>query len=86
MYLKIEEATVGLRIKIALPTKWCEVNAPTTHIWLEGKITEVGKKDEHHWIIVKAKSKKYLFGIENLQCFPKDGEYVGIKVLKGKKK
>lgn len=82
MYLKQEEAKVGLRIKIALPTKWCEVNAPTQNIWLEGKIVEAGEK----WIIVKAKSKKYLFGIERLQCFPKNGEYVGIKELKGKKK
>ena len=82
MYLKQEEAKAGMRIKVSLPTRWCEVNAPTQHIWLEGKITEATNK----YILINCKSKKYLFGIKNMQCFPKDGEYVGIKELKGKKK
>ena len=59
---------VGMRIKIALPTRWCQVHSDSPYCWLKGKVIEV--KDDS--IIIKAWSKR-VGHIERMMCF-KDKE------------
>ena len=64
---------VGMRIKIALPTSWCQVKDRSPIQWLKGKITSIPTdkrtgepcKDA---IIVSVWSKK-VGRINNMLCF-----------------
>lgn len=69
----ITEFYVGMKIKIALPTSWCQVKSDSPIQWLKGKITSIPTdkrtgepcKDA---IIVSVWSKK-VGRIDNMLCF-----------------
>ena len=62
---EINNPYVGMRIKIALPTKWCQVKSNSLYQWLKGKIIEI---PTNNCIIVSIYSKK-VGRIERMMCF-----------------
>ena len=72
----ITEPYVGMRIKIALPTRWCEVIDDSPYQWLKGKIIEVPNQNT---IVVSVKSKK-VGRIDRMMCFRTNNKF--LKVIK----
>ena len=76
----ITKPFVGMKIKICLPTKWCQVNSPSPYQWLKGKVIEIPISREtgepcENSIIVSIWSKK-VGRINRMQCFrQKNGEF-----------
>lgn len=77
---EITEGYVGMKIKIALPTSWCQVKSNSPIQWLKGKVIEIpinkqtGKPCDNA-IVVSIWSKK-VGRIERMLCFKKeDGKY-----------
>ena len=77
---KITEAYVGMKIKIALPTSWCQVKSNSPIQWLKGKVIKVpinketGKPSDDA-IIVSVWSKR-VGKINRLLIFKKqNGEF-----------
>ena len=69
----ITEPKVGMRIKIALPTIWCQVHSNSPYCWLKGKIIEVKENS----IIIKIWSKK-VGHIEKMMCFKEKNCYINV--------
>lgn len=61
---EIKNPYVGMRIKIALPTSWCQVHSDSPYQWLKGKIIEVSNNS----ITLSLYSKK-VGRIEAMMCF-----------------
>ena len=61
---EIENPYVGMRIKMALPTSWCQVHSDSPYQWLKGKIIEVSNNS----IVVSIYSKK-VGRIGRMMCF-----------------
>jgi hypothetical protein len=74
----ITEPKIGMRIKMALPTTWCQVHSDSPYQWLKGKIIEIPNEN---CIIVHIWSKR-VGRIDRMQCSRKDGEYQ--KIIKQK--
>jgi hypothetical protein len=76
----ITDGYVGMRIKIALPTSWCQVHSDSPMQWLKGKITKIPinrgtGKPCNNTIIVSVWSKK-VGRLKNMLCFKQeDGTY-----------
>lgn len=62
---EIENAYVGMRIKIALPTSWCQVHSDSPYQWLKGKVIEIPNEN---CIIVSIYSK-IVGRIDRMMCF-----------------
>lgn len=62
---EISTPFIGMRIKMALPTYWCQVISNSPYQWLKGKIIEIPNDD---CIIVSIYSKK-VGRIERMMCF-----------------
>lgn len=75
--MKSTDAIKGMKIKFALPTKWCEVKDSSPYIWFKGKITST----MNNAIVVSGWNKKHSFRIKNLMCFAYNGEYRKIKKI-----
>lgn len=63
---EIENPYVGMRIKMALPTRWCEVHSDSPYQWLKGKIIEVSNSGNS--IVVSVYSKR-VGKIDRMMCF-----------------
>lgn len=61
---EIEYVYIGMRIKIALPTRWCKVHSDSPYQWLKGKVIEVSTNS----IVVSVHSKK-VGKIDRMVCF-----------------
>ncbi len=81
----ITDAYVGMKVKVALPTNWCQVKSDSPIQWLKGKVIEIpidrrtGEPCDFS-IIVSVWSKK-VGRISRLQCF-KDEDGVYYKIIK----
>ena len=64
---EIQNPFVGMKIKIGLPTTWCQVYSRKQLQWLKGKVIEVCNPNT---IVVSCKSKK-VGKIDRLMCFRK---------------
>ena len=62
---EIKDVYVGMRIKMALPTSWCQVRSNSPYHWLKGKIIEI---PSDNCIIVSIYSKK-VGRINRMMCF-----------------
>lgn len=62
---EIDTPFIGMRIKMALPTYWCQVISDSPYQWLKGKIIEILNDN---CIIVSIYSKK-VGRIERMMCF-----------------
>jgi hypothetical protein len=65
----ITNPKLGMRIKIALPTSWCQVHNDSPYCWLKGKIIEIPNDKT---IVISIWSKK-VGKIERMMCFKRDG-------------
>lgn len=73
---EITEPYVGMRIKIVLPSSWCQIKTPKKVLWLKGKVTEVSSKNS---ISVKIWSRKYWWlKVDSMFCIRKNGVYPNI--------
>ena len=70
----ITDAYVGMRIKIALPTTWCEVHSDSPYQWLKGKVIEMPNENT---IVINIWSKR-VGRINRMMCFKKDGVFQNI--------
>lgn len=61
----ITKPYVGMRIKVCLPTVWCQVHSDSPYQWLKGYIREVPNENT---ITISIKSKK-VGRIERMMCF-----------------
>lgn len=61
----ISNPVVGMRIKIALPTIWCQIYSDSLYHWMKGKIIKVPNNDT---IVISIWSKK-VGRINNMMCF-----------------
>lgn len=77
-YLKSSESKVGMRVKVALPTKWCQVPSKAPFTWFKGTVIERTDK----CILVNVWNRKWNIRIDRLQCFAQDGEYIKIMEIK----
>jgi len=59
------DAVEWLRIKVCLPTYWCEVNHNSPVLWFKGKI--VAKLNEHT-IVYNIWNKKFNIRIRRMMC------------------
>ena len=62
---EIKTPFIGMRIKMALPTYWCQVISNSPYQWLKGKIIEF---PNDNCIIVSIYSKK-VGRIKRMMCF-----------------
>lgn len=62
---EIDTPFIGMRIKMALPTYWCQVISDSPYQWLKGKIIEMVSDD---CIVVSIYSKK-VGRINRMMCF-----------------
>lgn len=74
----IKDPVVGMRVKLSLPTRWCQVQSNSPYIWFKARIIEV---NENSIILANLKSKKCC-GIDRLMCFKENGVYK--KIIKQK--
>lgn len=74
----ITDSFIGMKIKIRLPTSWCQVISNSPYQWLKGKVIEI---PNNNTIIVNVKSKA-VGRIERMMCFRKDGVFPKIIELK----
>lgn len=73
---EITEPYVGMRIKIALPTRWCQIKTCKKNLWLKGIVTQVATKDS---ICVRIWSMKYKhLKIDSMFCMRKNGVFPNI--------
>ena len=63
-----DEVYSGMKIKMALPTCWCQVRERSPYVWLKGTILEANEKS----IVVNLWNKKHKFHIERMFCVIKD--------------
>lgn len=63
--LRQTDAVEGLRIKVCLPTRWCEVNHNSPVLWFKGKI--VAKLSERT-IVYNIWNKKFNIRIRHMAC------------------
>ncbi len=71
----ITEPYVGMRIKMALPTSYCEVPSKKPLQWLKGKVISM---PNNNTIVVSIWSKKWKFRIDDMMCFRKNGKFIKI--------
>ena len=62
---EIKNPFIGMRIKMALPTYWCQVKSKSLYQWLKGKIIEM---PNDNCIVVSIYSKK-VGQIKRMMCF-----------------
>lgn len=65
---EITEPYVGMRIKIALPTSWCQVRSASPMQWLKGRIIEIPNEKT---IVVSIWSRR-VGRIPRMMCFRKE--------------
>ena len=61
----------GMKIKMPLPTSWCQVRERSPYVWFKGTILEVNEKS----IVVSLWTKKHKFHIERMFCPLREGRY-----------
>ena len=61
----ITEPFVRMRIKIALPTTWCQMHSDSPYQWLKGRIIEMPNADT---IVVSIWSRR-VGRIDRMMCF-----------------
>jgi hypothetical protein len=66
-----DEVYKGMKIKMALPTSWCQLRERSPYVWFKGTILEANEKS----IVVNLWSKKHKFHIERMFCVIRDGRY-----------
>ena len=76
--MKAENIKLGMKIKFAMPTRWCEVIDKSPYIWFKGRIVECHEKA----IVVSGKNRKHKIYLDRIMCLPKNGEYMLVKKQK----
>jgi hypothetical protein len=76
--MKAEDIKLGMKIKFAMPTVWCEVIDKSPYIWFKGRIIECHEKA----IVVSGKNRKHKIYLDRIMCFLKNGEYRLVKKQK----
>lgn len=76
--MKAQDITPGMKIKFALPTKWCQVKDKCSYIWFKGKVVDQYEKA----IVVSGKNRKHRIYLDRIMCFAKNGEYLHVKKQK----
>lgn len=76
--MKLEDVKCGMKIKFAMPTWWCEVIDNSPYIWFKGRVIKYYERA----IVVSGKNRKHKMRLDNVMCFPKNGEYIMIKKQK----
>lgn len=82
--VNIQNAKIGMRIKVALPRAWCQVNHTSHIVWLKGKIIDINysKKDNTKisGITFNCKWKKhhYYFKIDRVWAPADNGVFTNI--------
>ena len=73
--MKAEDIQPGMKVKFAMPRRWCQVIDSSPLIWFKGRVIEFHEKT----IVVSGKNRKHGIYLDRIMCFPKDGEYTFIK-------
>jgi len=76
--MKTENIKPGMKIKFAMPTRWCEVIDNSSYIWFKGRVIEY----HDGAIVVSGKNRKHKIRLDRIMCFPKNGEYLLVKKQK----
>lgn len=86
--VNIHNVQEGMKIKVALPRTWCQVNHTSPIVWMKGKITRIdySKKDNSRisgiCFNLKWNKHHHYFKIENMVAFPKEGVFANIYKIK----
>lgn len=75
---EIKTPFIRMRIKMALPTKWCQVRSHSPYQWLKGKIVEI---PNDNCIVVSIYSKK-VGRIKRMMCFRNKATGTFNKIIK----
>lgn len=73
--MKVQDIIPGMRIKFAMPTKWCQVKDKCPYIWFKGKVIDQHEKA----IVVSGKNRKHGIYLDRIMCFAENGEYPRVK-------
>lgn len=73
--MKVQDIIPGMRIKFAMPTKWCQVKDKRPYIWFKGKVVDQYEKA----IVVSGKNRKHKIYLDRIMCFAENGEYPRVK-------